>query len=239
MFYLALATLRLYPRLGRGLAPSPTPFERRHQAHLANIRQDPHLLISTLQVLAQLRQQPFRKRVFALLNPRGRYLLRYHAEQFPDPENRVTLLERQDGTELPSLRINFRFQTEDTKSVVESHDVLNRALQSAGLGQLEYLAEPGERLERVLKQALDGYHQLGLTRMSEDPHLGVVNSQCRVHDVANLYVSGSSVFPTAGQANPTLAAVALALRLADNLLAKPFMSASSASPATARSRPTS
>jgi choline dehydrogenase-like flavoprotein len=228
MLYLALATLRIYPRLGRGLAPSPTPLERRgHQGHLTNIRQDPHQFISTLQVLAQLRRQPFRKRGFALLNPRGHYLLRYHAEQFPDPENRVSLLERHDGSELPSLRINFRFQTEDAQSVVQSHDVLDRALQTADLGRLEYLAEPDKCLEHVLKQALDGDHQIGLTRMSEDRKQGVVNSQCRVHDVANLYVAGSSVFPTAGQANPTLAAVALALRLADDLLAaKPFMSAS-------------
>lgn len=227
MLYLALATLRIYPRLGRGLAPSPTPLARRgHQSHLTNMRQDPHLLIDTLQVLAQLMRQPIRKRGFALLNPRGRYLLRYHAEQFPDPENRVCLLDRQDGSELPSLRINFRFQTEDAQSVVESHDVLDRALQTAILGRLEYLADADKRLEHVLKQALDGYHQIGLTRMSEDPQQGVVNSQCRLHDVANLYVAGSSVFPTAGQANPTLAAVALALRLADHLLAaKPSTSA--------------
>lgn len=58
---------------------------------------------------------------------------------------------------------------------------------------------------------------MGATRMSADPRLGVVDADCRVHAVPNLYVAGSSVFPTGGHANPTLALVALALRLADHL----------------------
>ena len=47
--------------------------------------------------------------------------------------------------------------------------------------------------------------------------MGVVDENCRVHGVANLYVAGSSVFPTGGMANPTLTIVALALRLADHI----------------------
>ncbi|PDT46530.1 hypothetical protein CO661_18255 [Sinorhizobium fredii] len=53
--------------------------------------------------------------------------------------------------------------------------------------------------------------------MSKDPRDGVVNADCRLHDVANLYVAGSAVFPTGGQANPMLPAVALALRLSAHL----------------------
>lgn len=62
-----------------------------------------------------------------------------------------------------------------------------------------------------------GYHHMGATRMSQDPRHGVVDADCRVHDLDNLYVAGSSVFPTAGFANPTLTLVALALRLTDHL----------------------
>ena len=58
---------------------------------------------------------------------------------------------------------------------------------------------------------------MGTTRMHRDPTLGVVDENCRVHGVANLYVAGSSVFPTGGASNPTLTIVALALRLADHL----------------------
>ena len=58
---------------------------------------------------------------------------------------------------------------------------------------------------------------MGTTRMSADPAQGVVDADCRVHGMANLYVAGSSVFPTCGSANPTLTIVALALRLAAHL----------------------
>jgi choline dehydrogenase-like flavoprotein len=53
--------------------------------------------------------------------------------------------------------------------------------------------------------------------MSDDPKLGVVDSNCQVHGVAGLYVAGASVFPTNGHANPTLMIVALAVRLADKI----------------------
>jgi choline dehydrogenase-like flavoprotein len=53
--------------------------------------------------------------------------------------------------------------------------------------------------------------------MHPDPSRGVVDADGRVHGVANLYIAGSSVFPTSGSANPTLTIVALALRLADHL----------------------
>ena len=61
------------------------------------------------------------------------------------------------------------------------------------------------------------YHHMGTTRMSDDAAHGVVDANCRVHGIGNLYVAGSSVFPTAGYANPTLTIVALAARLADCL----------------------
>jgi choline dehydrogenase-like flavoprotein len=64
---------------------------------------------------------------------------------------------------------------------------------------------------------IDMGHTAGTTRMSDDPKLGVVNSNCRVHGVAGLYVAGASVFPTIGHANPTLMIVALAIRLADRI----------------------
>ncbi|MEH1848669.1 MAG: GMC family oxidoreductase [Nostoc sp.] len=60
-------------------------------------------------------------------------------------------------------------------------------------------------------------HQIGATRMHVDPKQGVVDENCRVHGISNLYIAGSSVFPTAGSANPTLTIVALAIRLADHI----------------------
>jgi choline dehydrogenase-like flavoprotein len=61
------------------------------------------------------------------------------------------------------------------------------------------------------------YHHMGTTRMHDDPKAGVVDSTARVHGVANLFVAGSSVFPTGGYINPTLTIVALSMRLADHV----------------------
>jgi choline dehydrogenase-like flavoprotein len=64
---------------------------------------------------------------------------------------------------------------------------------------------------------IDMGHTAGTTRMSDNPRLGVVNSNCQVHGVTGLYVAGASVFPTSGHANPTLMIIALAIRLADRI----------------------
>ena len=62
-----------------------------------------------------------------------------------------------------------------------------------------------------------GNHHIGTTRMSHDPRQGVVDEHGRAHTLDNLYLTGSSTFPTAGSANPTLTIVALAIRLADHV----------------------
>ena len=219
MLYVVLALLGLYPRLSNGLAPSPTePRSRSLRRHLTNVRRDPKLLSGTLSVIWQLStRRRLGQRAFALVNPGDRYLLRYHAEQVPSSESRVFLADGQDGRAIPDLVIDFRFQRQDVESVVRSHEILDDWLQRENIGRLDYLTDAEKRGEVVLQQALDGYHQIGLTRMADDPKSGVVDRNCRVHDVANLFVAGSSVFPTAGQANPTLPAVALALRLGDHL----------------------
>ena len=71
--------------------------------------------------------------------------------------------------------------------------------------------------DSAMERLRGGRHHIGTTRMAEDPTHGVVDRNCQVHGVDNLFIAGSSVFPTAGHANPTLTIVALALRLADHL----------------------
>jgi choline dehydrogenase-like flavoprotein len=62
-----------------------------------------------------------------------------------------------------------------------------------------------------------GNHHLGTTRMHDDARQGVVDANSQVHGLANLFVAGSSVFPTYSASNPTLNLLALTLRLADHL----------------------
>jgi choline dehydrogenase-like flavoprotein len=63
-----------------------------------------------------------------------------------------------------------------------------------------------------------GWHQLGTTRMNDDPRKGVVDRHCRVHGISNLFIGGGSVFPTVGSAPPTLTIIALAVRLSEHLM---------------------
>ena len=91
---------------------------------------------------------------------------------------------------------------------------MGEALRAAGLGRLE---RPFGT-ERAPVLFLGNFHHLGTTRMAPDATSGVVDADSRVHKSRNLYVAGSSVFPTSGFANPTLTVVALAVRLAGHLV---------------------
>lgn len=139
----------------------------------------------------------------------------YHAEQKSDPENRISLAQGIDSAGLPKLRIDFRFSEEDTTAVVRAHDLLDRDLRNAGAGWLRWTK--GDRQELVMASARDGYHQMGGTVMGVRPGNSVVDRQCRVHGLRNLWIASSSVFPTSGQANPTLTIIALACRIAEQV----------------------
>jgi choline dehydrogenase-like flavoprotein len=62
-----------------------------------------------------------------------------------------------------------------------------------------------------------GWHHMGTTRMSQDSRKGVVDANCKVHGIENLFVAGSSCFPNGGAVNPTLTLVALSIRLSDHI----------------------
>jgi choline dehydrogenase-like flavoprotein len=87
-------------------------------------------------------------------------------------------------------------------------------LGRAGLGRVHVNIDDADAWPGDLVGAS---HHMGTTRMHDDPRRGVVDRDCRVHGVSNLFIAGSSVFPTAGSGSPTLLIAALALRLADHL----------------------
>ena len=90
-------------------------------------------------------------------------------------------------------------------------------LSAAGIAEIVHALPEGERGAAILAQASDGFHQVGTARMADDPRQGVVDRDARVHGAANLFLAGSAILPSSGQANPTLLAVALAGRLAAHL----------------------
>ena len=132
----------------------------------------------------------------------------------PSRDNRVSLSSQRDALGRPQSRVEWRLSEMDLRSVRRTHEMLDQALRRAGLGHFESRL-PDDAAWRAAVEG--GKHHMGTTRMHSDPSRGVVDAHCKVHDVENLYISGSSVFPTGGFANPTLTIVALAARLAAHL----------------------
>jgi choline dehydrogenase-like flavoprotein len=153
-------------------------------------------------------------------NPGRRYLLKYSAEHTPLYESCVALTDDRDATGLRRVSIRQRIAESDVESVLEAHRILDADLRRRDLGRLEFHGEAPELLASIRRTAADGYHQIGLARMSADPAHGVADTDCRVHGIANLHLAGTAVLPTSGQANPTYLAVCLALRLARRLAAE-------------------
>jgi choline dehydrogenase-like flavoprotein len=145
----------------------------------------------------------------------NKYPLHYHSEQVPNPSSVVSLSNEKDELGMRKLNINIQFTQQDIDNVVKAHKYWDQHLRSNNCGYLEYLTDDLEK--SVWEQAGDGFHQIGTTRMSAHPHTGVVNTNCEVHGVDNLFVASSSVFVTSGQANSTFTIVSFALRLADHL----------------------
>lgn len=138
------------------------------------------------------------------------------SEQAPNPESRVTLSERRDLLGVPLASLHWALTPLDLRTVVRALELLREEVERAGLGRAYPMIED----DRWPRDLHGGFHHMGTTRMHRDPRFGVVDENCRVHGVSNLFIAGSSVFPTSGFVNPTLTIMALALRLADRIKAQ-------------------
>jgi choline dehydrogenase-like flavoprotein len=135
-----------------------------------------------------------------------------NVEQRPNPDNRITLSRKRDLLGLPQTEMHWRFTDEEHAALQRLRRFIASASRASGLGQVI--------VDEDVRPDPNAHHHAGTTRMHADFRYGVVDTDLRVHGTANLFVTGSSVFPTAGFANPTLTIVALSLRLADHLLAR-------------------
>jgi choline dehydrogenase-like flavoprotein len=220
--FLALA----FPPTGRRLLPEairlahigPRPY--RVPEHLCNaVVGIPRGVADIYRIVNDRFVKKPRKPGFIVPNRGGKYAFHYHAEQVPQRDSRITLDDELDQFGVPRAVIDLRFSDQDVQSVIASHRVLDDALRANGIGRLEYWYPAEELPEKIDAQAADGFHQTGTTRMGRNPTTSVVGPDLRVHGLDNLYVASSSVFPTTGQANSTLLAVALSVRLAERLAA--------------------
>jgi len=185
--------------------------------HMLNVSRDAWPVARFAVGFGGKRFLPQRRRAagFFVYSRENSYPLQYHGEQVPKRDSRVTLTGKRDAVGMPKLKIELKFSQQDVDGIIRTHHLWNTCLRESGLGRLEYLSPDPEAT--VWSRAGGGFHQLGTTRMAARPDDGVVDSELAVHGVGNLFVASSSVFVTAGQANPTFMVVAFAARLADRL----------------------
>ncbi|MBA3555849.1 MAG: GMC family oxidoreductase [Gemmatimonadales bacterium] len=147
--------------------------------------------------------------------PARRWRMRAAFETAFRYDNRVMLSDERDRLGRPKARIEWRIGETDIENMRQVMQRFDQAVRHAGVGHFEG-AFPDE--PSAWRQAVEGgKHHMGTTRMHVAPEYGVVDENGRVHGTSNLFVTGSSVFPSGGYANPTLTIVALAVRLGDHL----------------------
>lgn len=151
-------------------------------------------------------------------NRNGTYPIEFNSEQIPDVHNRITLLDEVDSFGMPRVSVHWKMAAQDIASGVKSFELLKSLLEKTQSCRLEY--KPEALAEAIARALPVGGHHMGTTRMGATAAEGVVDVNCKVHGVKNLYIVSASVFATNSHANPTLTIVALALRLADFLTKK-------------------
>lgn len=145
----------------------------------------------------------------------GSIALHLVLEPVPNPESRITLSGERDLFGQRRIAVDWRLTDAELGNAHRALELAALEFGRMGLGRGFGAIFRNPRTWPGNLEA--GKHHCGTTRMSDSPDTGVVDGDCKVHGIDNLYVAGSSVFPTIGYANPTLTIVALALRLADNL----------------------
>jgi choline dehydrogenase-like flavoprotein len=139
----------------------------------------------------------------------------YFAEQAPNRNSRLMLGDAPDAFGQRQLVVDWRPSDIDKLTILKTQELLSRHFGGIGLGRL--LVEFDDISDPWPNNPDSAAHFMGSTRMSTDPRRGVVDQNCRVHGMENLYIAGGSVFPTSGSAMVTMNIVALSVRLANHL----------------------
>jgi choline dehydrogenase-like flavoprotein len=149
------------------------------------------------------------------------YQLFTRIEQAPNPESRIMLDTETDELGMPRAMLHWVLTPLEKRSIRKIAEVIGQQAGATAKGRvklLPYLRDPEDNSWPEFTGG--GWHHMGTTKMSADPKKGVVDANCMVHGISNLFMAGSSCYVTAGAPNPTLTVVALSLRLSDYLKKK-------------------
>ena len=205
---------------------APSPSLRKLFSNLMIIKTRPtqwKTYFDVIKNLIQLEKKNFFQVIFYRLSLRlglkshtpSIFKIEYHIEQVPSSDNRVALSDERDIHDQPLAALHWALADIETLSIKRLHMLLAELLEKTQTGKLTWDAGAPPDFDNLIID--DSSHHMGTTRMGNDEKTSVVDHDCKVHGIQNLYVAGSSVFPTSGFANPTFTIVALAIRLADKL----------------------
>jgi choline dehydrogenase-like flavoprotein len=174
------------------------------------------------------REALFGKKLVEALNDKITHQFRvgFLVEQTPDLENRVTLSEFRDGLGLPRPEISYDLSDYTRQGIVTAHRMKNLLFKKMGVNEFTEKVAKNEptRFDELIDDKIvtlsyiGAGHIMGTCRMGAKKDNSVVNSYQQSWDHDNLYLLGSSTFPTGATANPTLTIAALSLRTADKIL---------------------
>ncbi len=139
-------------------------------------------------------------------------------EPEPNPDSRVTLSHTdKDALGIPRVQVNWVLGSAVQRTLDRTLEIVAEELTLGGVGTVK-LDPPIEGKPWPSSLEKEGtWHHMGTTRMHDSPKEGVVDRHCKVHGLNNLYIAGSSVFPTAGANFPTITIAAMTFRLAEHI----------------------
>lgn len=146
------------------------------------------------------------------------FQLKTRIEQAPNPDSRITLTSERDGLGMPRAQLHWELTPLEKYSIRTLYELIGQEAGASQVGRIrlmDYLRDPNDHSWPAFTSG--GWHHMGTTRMSDDPSTGVVDPNCKLHGVSNLFIAGGSCFVTAAAPNPTLTITALSLRLSDHL----------------------
>lgn len=177
--------------------------------HILNFIQDIDM------VAEGVSRKQFEHKLFSHADDITGFMIYMMIEQSPDRNNRIKLSNNKDKFGVPKIDIDWKLSNKDKENTWKVLELVAQDLGERSLGRLKILKE---REARIWGEHIGfGYHHMGTTRMSEHYSDGVVDKNQKVFGTKNLYIAGSSVFPTGSHVPPTLTIVATTIRLANHL----------------------
>lgn len=146
------------------------------------------------------------------------FQLNTRIEQAPNFDSRVTLGQERDELGVPRVNLHWQLTPLDKHSIRKIHLILGQQAGISGIGRIKLKEFLRDEKDDTFPDSINGgWHHMGTTRMANDPKKGVVDSNCQVYGISNLFIAGASCFATSGAPNPTFTLTALSLRLSNYL----------------------